>query len=84
MVGRPSKKVFCQARRKYDGKQCQAKGILCKNGRWICRYHGGKSTGATSFEGKIKAYKNLLQFRGKTDEEIKSYIRQDNSEAAAR
>lgn len=84
MVGRPSKKVFCQARRKYDGKQCQAKGILCKNGRWICRYHGGKSTGAITFEGKLKSYKNLKQFKGKTDEEIKSYIRKDYTEAAAR
>jgi len=78
MVGRPSKKVFCQARRKYDGKQCQAKGILCKNGRWICRYHGGKSTGAKTFEGKLKQYRNLIQYRNKTDEEIKSIIFKDH------
>jgi len=78
MVGRPSKKVFCQAKRKYDGKQCQAKGILCKNGRWICRYHGGKSTGAKTFEGKLKQYRNLIQYRNKTDEEIKSIIFKDH------
>jgi hypothetical protein len=28
--------------------------------------------GATTLEGKIKAYKNLLPFRNKTDEEIKT------------
>jgi hypothetical protein len=78
MVGRPSKKVFCQARRKYDGKQCQAKGILCKNGRYVCRYHGGKSTGAKTFEGKLKQYRNLIQYRNKTDEEIKSIIFKDH------
>jgi len=77
MVGTPSKKVFCQARRKYDGQPCRAKGILCKNGRWICRYHGGKSTGAKTLEGKLKQYKNLLQYKGKTDEEIKRIIRKD-------
>ena len=77
MVGRPSKKILCQARRKYDGKQCQAKGILCKNGRYICRYHGGKSTGPISIEGKVKARMNLVQYKGKSYEEIESIIRQN-------
>ena len=30
--------------------------------------------GATTLEGKIKAYKNLLPFKNKTDEEIKKWI----------
>jgi|TARA_R110000803_G_C11923319_1_gene314602 hypothetical protein len=78
MVGRPNKKVFCEAKRKYDGNQCQAKGILCRNGRYICRYHGGMSTGAKTLEGKLKQYRNLIQYRNKTDEEIKRYLQQDH------
>ena len=77
MVGRPSKKIYCEAKRKYDGKQCQAKGILCKNGRYVCRY------GATSPEGKLKAYKNLLPFKNKSDEEIKKYITEHITKARA-
>tara|TARA_R100001440_G_scaffold2550_1_gene7193 strand:+ start:305 stop:559 length:255 start_codon:yes stop_codon:yes gene_type:complete len=83
MVGRPSKKIYCEAKRKYDGKQCQAKGILCKNGRYVCRYHGGLSNGATSPEGKLKAYKNLLPFKNKSDEEIKKYITEHITKARA-
>lgn len=74
MVGRPSKKIQCEARRKYDGNQCEAKGILKKNGRYICRMHGGLSFGPKSIEGKIKSRMNLKQNKDKTYEEIKSII----------
>ena len=30
MVGRPLYKIYCMAKRKYDGKQCKCKGILQK------------------------------------------------------
>lgn len=42
---------------------CRGRGILCKNGNVRCKNHGGKSTGATSLEGKIKSIKNLKQFK---------------------
>ena len=59
MVGRPSKKIICGARRKYDGNPCQAKAL--KSGR--CKYHGGMSTGAKTIEGKRKSYANLRQYK---------------------
>ena len=74
MVGRPSKKIQCMASRKYDGNQCEAKGILKKNGRYLCRLHGGLSFGQKTIEGKINSIKNLKQYRNKTHEEIKSII----------
>ena len=36
--------------------------------------HGGWSEGQTTIEGKIKAYKNLRQFKNLNDEEIRTYI----------
>ena len=36
--------------------------------------HGGWSNGQTTMEGKIKAYKNLPQFKNRNDEEIRTYI----------
>ena len=82
MVGRPSKKIQCMASRKYDGNQCEAKGILKKNGRYLCRLHGGLSFGQKTIEGKINSIKNLKQYRNKTHEEIKSIIT-DNHRATA-
>jgi len=70
MVGRPLRKVTCDAARKYDGNPCQAKALA--NGR--CKYHGGMSTGAKTLDGKIKAYSKLKQFRSWSEEEIKRYI----------
>ena len=64
MVGRPSKKIQCMASRKYDGNQCEAKGILKKNGRYLCRLHGGLSFGQKTIEGKINSIKNLKQYFG--------------------
>lgn len=74
MVGRPSKKIQCEARRKYDGNQCEAKGILKNNGRYICKLHGGMSYGQRTIEGKIRALMNLKQNKNKTYEEIKRNI----------
>jgi hypothetical protein len=84
MVGRPSKKIQCEARRKYDGQQCQAKGLLTKKGSYICRLHGGLSTGPKTIEGKIKSLIKLKQFQGKTYEEIKQYIEDHSRTIRAR
>ena len=70
------------ASRKYDGNQCEAKGILKKNGRYLCRLHGGLKFGQKTIKGKINSIKNLKQYRNKTYEEIKSIIT-DNHRAAA-
>ena len=56
----------CGARRKYDGKPCQAKALA--NGR--CKYHGGLSTGPKTPEGKRRALSNLRQYR----HDLKSYL----------
>ena len=74
MVGRPLYKIYCMAKRKYDGNPCRCKGILQKNGRYICRMHGGLSYGQKSIEGKIRSRMNLKQNKDKTYEEIKSII----------
>jgi len=72
MVGRPSKKIPCGARRKYDGNPCQAKAL--ESGR--CKYHGGMSTGAKTIEGKRKAYANLRQYKNNANK-LEELLRQD-------
>ena len=61
MTDKPRRKDLsrCGARRKYDGKPCQAKAL--SNGR--CKYHGGLSTGPKTLEGKRRALQNLRQYR---------------------
>ena len=74
MAGRPLKKIQCDSIARHSGLRCRAKGTLKKSGFYRCRFHGGMCEGATTLEGKIKAYKNLLPFKNKTDEEIKKWI----------
>lgn len=74
MPGRPLKKIQCESIARHSGVRCKAKGYLKKSGHYRCRFHGGMCEGATTLKGKIKAYKNLLPFRNKTDEEIKQWI----------
>ena len=64
----------CQTINKQNKLPCKASGILMKNGNIRCRMHGGWSNGQTTIEGKIKAYKNLPQFKNRNDEEIRTYI----------
>ncbi len=70
MVGRPLRKVFCNARRKYDGQPCRAKAM--PNGK--CKLHGGMSKGQITLDGKVKAYKNLKYFRHWSVDQIRQYI----------
>ena len=51
-----------------------AKGYRTKKGTIRCRLHGGFSNGQTTLEGKIKAYKNLPQFKNLDDKEVRTYI----------
>ena len=54
-------RVTCGARRRRDGLPCQA---LSVPGRRRCKWHGGKSTGPRSQEGRLRAQSNLCQHRG--------------------
>ena len=74
MTGRPKYKLKCQTINKQNKLPCKAKGILMKNGKARCKVHGGFSKGQTTLEGKIKAYRNLTQFKNSNDEEIRTYI----------
>ena len=56
-------RVDCGARRK-TGERCRAKAEPGKN---RCRFHGGKSTGPRSLEGKIKSLSCLPQYRARPD-----------------
>ena len=75
MAGRHKYRLKCQTINKQNKLPCKAKGILMRNGNIRCKVHGGYSNGQTTLEGKIKAYRNLTQFKNSNDEEIKSYIR---------
>jgi hypothetical protein len=54
-----NKRVPCGARKK-TGQQCKAKAELGSN---RCRFHGGKSTGPKTIDGKIKSLSKLTQYR---------------------
>lgn len=49
-------RVQCGARRHRDGQPCQAKS---EPGKRRCRFHGGRSTGPRTPEGKARALANL-------------------------
>ena len=75
MAGRHKYRLKCQTINKQNKLPCKAKGILMRNGNIRCKVHGGYSNGQTTLEGKVKAYKNLKQFKNRNDEEIRTYIR---------
>ena len=74
MAGRQKYRLKCQTINKQNKLPCKAKGYRTKKGTIRCRLHGGFSNGQTTLEGKIKAYKNLPQFKKLNDEEIRTYI----------
>ena len=76
MPGRPSKKVQCESytRKSNYTIQCRAKGYLMKSGHYRCKNHAGMSTGPRSIEGKLKALKNLVSMKNKTDDEIRDIL----------
>ena len=56
----PAKRILCGAQRHRDGQPCQA---LSEPGKRRCRFHGGRSTGPRTPEGRARALANLR--RGK-------------------
>ena len=59
---KPAKRVLCGAKRHRDGQPCQA---LSEPGKRRCRFHGGRSTGPRTPEGKARALANLRQSRSR-------------------
>ena len=74
MAARHKYRLKCQTINKQNKLPCKAKGYLMKKGTIRCRLHGGFSNGQTTLAGKIKAYRNLKQFKNSNDEEIRTYI----------
>ncbi len=88
MAGRPMRKVFCQSLRR-DGKPCLAKGFLCANGKYKCRFHGGQNSDYFGFKDRanrggfkkpkytdntrLSQLKGLVQFKNYTHEQLKEY-----------
>ena len=75
MAARHKYRLACQTINKQNKLPCKASGILMKNGNIRCRIHGGWSTGPKTANGKIKAFRNLKQFKNSNDEEIRTHIR---------
>jgi len=94
--GYKSQRIFCQAKTRF-GVACKAKGYFIPNLRQFrCIWHGAihsytyekriyrglfKKTNV-SIEGKVKQLKNLINFKNKTDDEIKIYIRKQEALAS--
>ena len=62
----PARRVTCGARRHRDGQPCQAKS---EPGKRRCRFHGGRSTGPRTPEGKARALANLKNRPGRNPPE---------------
>ena len=78
MVGRPLHKIQCESYTRSSNftKQCLCKGYYQKtSGKYRCKFHGGASTGPRSIEGRLKAIKNLKNFRNKSETEIIEWIK---------
>ena len=74
--------------------RCKAKGYFTPTKmKYLCMFHGGakstdnktrkykglfKNTNVT-IENKVKLLKNLINFKNKTDDEIKEYIKQEQA-----
>lgn len=59
-VWQATRRVTCGAKRHRDGQPCQAKS---EPGKRRCRFHGGRSTGPRTPEGRARALANLRQYR---------------------
>ena len=76
MAARHKYRLACQTINKQNKLPCKASGIYCKTTRSVrCRIHGGFSTGPKTVDGKIKAFRNLKQFKNSNDQQIKSNSR---------
>jgi len=98
MTGRLSQKIYCEAIAKTSGKRCRCKGYYTPtNNRFLCRFHrGAKSWDSKTrkykglfknnnveIQKKINILKNLVNFRNKTDEQIKEYILKEEERSSS-
>ena len=98
MTGRLSQKIYCEAIAKTSGKRCRCKGYYTPtNNRFLCRFHrGAKSWDSKTrkykglfknnnveIQKKINILKNLVNFRNKTDEQIKEYILKEKERSSS-
>ena len=75
MAARHKYRLKCQTINKQNKLPCKASGIYCKSTKTVrCRIHGGASFGQRTLAGKIKAFRNLKQFKNSNDEEIRTHI----------
>ena len=78
MAGKPRQKIFCQSLTRRSKRPCLAKGFLCANGKYLCRFHGynnvlGFKKPNYTDDKRINQLKALYQFRNKTREEVEEY-----------
>ena len=89
-------KIQCEAIARHSGKRCRCKGYFTPTSRrMLCTYHKGSKSwdhktrkykglyrnNNIDIQAKINMLKNLKNFKNKTDDEIKSYI-QDQEQRA--
>ena len=82
-------KIQCEATARHSGQRCKCKGYFTpSNKRFLCTFHRGSKSwdhktrkykglyknDNVSIQNKINILKNLVNFRNKTDDEIKEYI----------
>jgi len=76
MAARHKYRLPCQTINKQNKLPCNASGIYCKSTKTVrCRIHGGFSEGPKTEEGRIKALKNLKQYKNLNDEEIRTHTK---------
>ena len=98
MTGRISQKIYCEAIAKTSGKRCRAKGYYTPtNNRYLCMFHNGSKSwdsktrkykglfknNKVQLQKKINILKNLVNFRNKTDEQIKEYILKEKERSSS-
>ena len=89
-------KIQCEAIARHSGERCKCKGYFTPNSRrMLCRFHGSEMSinsktrqyqglyrnKKVNIENKIKILKNLINFKNKTDDEIRSYIEEKQERA---
>ena len=76
MAARHKYRLKCQTINKQNKLPCKASGIYCKTTKTVrCRIHGGASFGQRTLAGKIKALKNLKQFKNYSEDQLRQWIK---------
>ena len=91
-------KIQCEAIARHSGKRCRCKGYFTPTSRkMLCTYHRGSHSwdhktrkykglyrnNNIDIQAKINMLKNLKNFKNKTDDEIKSYIQDQEQKSKA-